>query len=104
MKCRKSSRKRRAYRKMLKGNVAEEVKGRRKREYKACRNQVKRMVRENKRKVDEEFGRALCDKYRENKKLFWMNVRKDRGGESVRMKCEGGVVVGAKDAVRGVWK
>ncbi len=61
-------RKRKAYRKMLKGNVAEEGKGRRKREYKACRNQVKRMVRENKRRVDEEFGRALCDKFRDNKK------------------------------------
>ncbi len=54
----------------MKGNVAEEGKGRRKREYKACRNQVKRMVRENKRRVDEEFGRTLCDKFRENMKLF----------------------------------
>lgn len=80
MKCRKSSRKRRAYRKILKGNVTEEVKRRRKGEYKACRNQVKRMVRENKTRVDEEFGRALCDKFRENKKLFWMEVRKDRRG------------------------
>lgn len=41
----------------------------------------------------------MSTKFGENKKLFWREVRKQRGGErkgSVSMKCDDGVVVGGE--------
>ena len=96
-----------AYKRMLQGNVPEEVKERRKREYKACKKEVRRLVKESKERVDEEFGRKLSEKYNENKKLFWKEVKKEREeGKSgrVRMKNEDGVTASGSEAVKGVWK
>ena len=52
-------------------NVPEKGKERRKREYKARKKEVRRLAKESKERVDEEFGRKLSEKYNENKKLFW---------------------------------
>ena len=41
---------------------------------------VKRVVKESKRRMDEDFGRNLSNKWRECKKLFWKEVKKVRGG------------------------
>ena len=35
------------------------------------------------RKVDEEFGIKLSEKFNENEKWFWKEVNKDRGGVRV---------------------
>ncbi len=51
--------KRKAYKKMLQRNMPEEVRGRRKREYRDSKALVRRLVRESKERVDEDFGRKL---------------------------------------------
>ncbi len=62
-------RKKRAYKKMLKRNLPEEVKARRKSEYNDWKNRVRELIEESKRRVDEEFGRKLSQNFIENKKL-----------------------------------
>ncbi len=57
---------------------------------------VKRVVSESKRRVDEEFGRNLSEKWRECKKLFWKEVKKVREGNkgnSVGVKDKSGQVL-----------
>lgn len=41
---------------------------------------AKRRVRESKERADEGFGRQLSSKRRENKKLFWKEVKSQGGG------------------------
>ncbi|KAK3893161.1 hypothetical protein Pcinc_003002 [Petrolisthes cinctipes] len=99
--------KRKAYRRTLQRNVPEEVRERWKREYNVCKRQVKMMVSESKRRVDEEFGMKLSEKFKENKKLFWKEVKRERGegkSGSVRMKREDGVTVSRSEEVKEVWK
>ncbi len=58
-------------------------------------------------RVDEEFGRKLSEKFMENRKLFWKEVKKERGdvgSVSLRMKREDGMHVSSKEEVKGVWK
>ncbi len=77
---------------MLQRNFLEEVKARRKSEYKEWKKKVRELIKESNRKVDEEFGRKLSQNFSENK-LFWKEVKKVRGGErggSVRMRGENG--------------
>ena len=47
--------KRRAYKKMLQRNVAEEIRVRRRTEYKFWKRNVNELMKESKRKLDEEF-------------------------------------------------
>jgi len=99
--------KRKAYKKMLQRNVPDEVRERRKREYRDRKALVKRLVRESKERVDEDFGRKLSAEYVENKKLFWREVRKEMGGrksEACRMKRSDGVIVRRNEEIREVWK
>ncbi len=80
---------------MLQRNLPEEVKARRKSEYKEWKKRVRRLIEESKRRVDEEFGRKLSQIFSENKKLFWKEV-KVRGGErsgDVRRRGENGELV-----------
>ncbi len=55
---------------MLQRNLPEEVKARRKSEYREWKKRVKRLIEESKRRVDEEFCRKLRQNFSENKKLF----------------------------------
>ncbi len=78
---------------MLQKNLPEEVKARRKFEYKAWKKRVRRLIEESKKRVDEVFGRKLSQNFSENLKLFWKEVKKVRGGErsgDVRMRGENG--------------
>ncbi len=52
-----------AYKTMLQRNVPEEVRERRKREYRNSKARVKRLVMESKERVDEDFGRKLSAEY-----------------------------------------
>ncbi len=82
---------------MLQINLPEEMKARRKAECKEWKNRVRELIKESKRRVDEEFGRKLSQNFSENKKLFWKEVKKVRGGErsgDVRMRGEDGELVG----------
>ena len=72
--------KNRAYKTMLQKNVSEDIRQRRRSEYKSWNRKVKDLVNESKRKLDEEFGRKLSEKFFENKKLFWKEVKRERGG------------------------
>ena len=66
-------------------------------EYRAWKKRVKDLVDESKMRVDEEFGRKLSEKFMDNKKLFWKEVRKERGdvgGVSLRMRREDGMLCG----------
>ncbi len=81
----------RAHKKMLQRNLPKEVKARRKSEYKLWKKKVRELIEESKRRVDEEFGRKLSENLSENKKLFWKEVKRVRGGErdgGVRMRGE----------------
>ncbi len=76
--------------------MPEEVKARRKSEYKDWKNRVRELIEESKRRVDEEFGRKLSQNFSENKKLFWKEMKKVRGGKKsgdVRMRGEDGELV-----------
>ncbi len=87
---------RKAYKKMLQRNVPEEKRKRQKREYRDSKALVKRLVRESKERVDEDFGRKLSAEYVENNTLFWREVRKEMGGsksEACRMRRSDGVIV-----------
>ena len=42
---------------------------------------MKRLVRESKERVDEDFGRKISANFKENKKLFWKEVKKEMGGD-----------------------
>ncbi len=60
----------RGYKKILQRNLPEEVKARRKSEYKEWKKRVRELIEESKKRVDEEFGRKLSKNFSE-KKLFW---------------------------------
>ncbi len=68
--------KERAYKNILQRNLPEEVKARRKSEYKEWKKRVRELIEESKRRVDEEFGRKLSKNFSENEKLFWKEVKK----------------------------
>ncbi len=99
--------KERAYKKMLQRNLPEEMKARRKLEYKEWKKKVRELIEESKRKVDEEFGRKPSENFSENKKIFWKKVKGAKGGEksgSVRMRGEDGELVGSGSELKGLWK
>ena len=86
--------------------MPDEVRERRKREYRDRKTLVRRLVREIKERVDEDFGRKLSAEYVENKKLFWREVRKEMGGrksEACRVRSDG-VIVRRNEEIREVWK
>ncbi len=79
--------------------MPEEVKARRKSEYKEWKKKVRELIGESKRRVDEEFGRKLSKNFSENKKLFWKRVEKGEGrrrGGGLRMRGEDGELVGVR--------
>ena len=99
--------KRRAYKRVLQKNVTVEVRESRKAEYRFWKRKVKELVNDSKQRVDEDFGRKLSEDFNVNKKLFWREVKRERGGSetrSVRVKNEDGSLVGGREEVTGVWK
>ncbi len=62
-----------AYKKMLQSILPEEVKARRKSQYKEWKKKVRELIDESKKRVDEEFGRKLSQIFNENK-IFWKEV------------------------------
>ena len=100
-------RKKKAYVKWNERNVSAEVKRARRQEYKDCKSELKRIIRESKKKVDEEFGTKLSMNFKENQKLFWKEVKKERGGNTCggeKVKNKNGRVLKEGDAVRERWR
>ncbi|MEL7079734.1 MAG: hypothetical protein AAGM46_28295, partial [Cyanobacteria bacterium J06582_2] len=88
-------------------NVPARSKTERRRMYNNCKNKVKRMIRESKRRGDEEFGRKLSCKFQENKKLFWNEVKKEREDqkyEGDRVRDKNGNILKDDNLVRERWK
>ncbi len=97
--------KKRAYKKVLQRNMPEGVKARRKSEYKEWKKKVRELIKESKRRVDEEFGRKLSQNFCKNK-FFWKEVKKmvGEGGGDVRMRREDGEPVGGESKLKRLWK
>ena len=102
--------KRDAYKKTLERNVPEIVRSERRRKYLECKRRVKQVIDESKKRVDEEFGRQLSEKYKEDKRLYWKEVKNEReretngsrgGGE---VKDVDGMILREKEAVKGRWR
>jgi len=68
------------------------------------------VVDENKKRVDEDFGRRLSEKYKEDKRLYWKEVKNERecetsgsrGGDEV--KDVDGIILREKKAIKGRWR
>ncbi len=71
--------KKNVYKRMLQRNTSEEVNVRRRSKYRAWKKKVKELVDESKMRVDEEFDRKLSEKFMDNRKLFWKEVKRERG-------------------------
>ena len=57
--------------------------------------------------MDEDFGSRLSQKFEENKKLYWKEVERERGGRKVmssKVRDEDGRLVKESRAVRGRWR
>ena len=48
--------------------------------YREEKRKVKRCIYQNKKKVDEQFGRKMSEDVNGNKKLFWKEVSNAKGG------------------------
>merc|ERR1712035_241415 len=69
--------KREAYKKTLERNVPERVRNERKRVYVEYKRRVKQVIQESKRRTDEDFGRPMSEKYKEDKRLYWKEVKNE---------------------------
>ena len=101
--------KREAYKKTLERNVSERVRNERKRIYGECKRRVKQVIQESKRRMDENFGRQLSEKFKENKRLYWKEVKNERtemneSNDIKEVKDENGRILKEKGAVKGRWK
>ncbi len=63
---------------MLQKNVAEEIRERRRTEYKSWKKKVNELVKKSKMRVDEEFGRKLSENFSESKEMFFKEVKRER--------------------------
>ncbi len=61
---------------MLQRNLPEEVKARRKSEYKDWKKRVREMIEESKRRVDEELGWKFSKKILVKTRSFWKEVKR----------------------------
>lgn len=69
--------------------------------------QVKRFVRDCKKRVDEDFGAKLGEKHNENKQLLWKPVKQERVGERTgigKVKGSDEIHVTGIEAVRDRWR
>ena len=53
-------------------------------EYRRMERMVKRMIREAKKKVNEEWTLSTAENFKENNKKIWKGVNEVRKGESLR--------------------
>ena len=102
--------KREAYKKTLERNVTERVRNERKRVYAECKRRVKQVIQESKRRMDENFGRQLSEKFKEDKRLYWKEVKNERrremneSNDTKEVNDENGRILREKGAVKERWK
>ena len=76
-------------------------------EYKRMKMVVKRMVREAKKRVNEEWTVSIADNFKENKKKIWKGVNETRKGESLRslsIKNSMGEELAQDNDIKGRWQ
>ena len=96
-----------AYDKLNERNISARVRRERKEKYRDCKTRVRRLIRESRKRVDEEFGRKLSSSFKENKKLFWKETRRERGEKRCggeRVKSREGIVLREGEEVRERWR
>ena len=74
--------------------------------YRNERRKVKWTVKVAKREADEKFGRRISDNFKENKKMFWKEVKRVKGGDSNReesVKDKRGKLLVDNEAVKLRW-
>ncbi|XP_076031869.1 uncharacterized protein LOC143019772 [Oratosquilla oratoria] len=74
--------------------------------YKEKKREVKQKVKEAKRRADVKWGRSMTENFESNKKMFWKEIKRGRGGESSReekVKGTDGEMIMEEMAVRGRW-
>ncbi|XP_076031278.1 uncharacterized protein LOC143019503 [Oratosquilla oratoria] len=74
--------------------------------YKEKKREVKQKVKEAKRRADVKWGRSMTENFESNKKMFWKEIKRGRGGESSReekVKGTDGELKMEEMAVRGRW-
>ena len=101
------ARKKKAYEEWMRSRGRGEIEGQKREVYVQRKREVKRLVRESKRRVDDEFGRNLSEKWKECKKLFWKEVKKVRQGNkgsSRGVKDKNGRVLVEKSEKVNRWK
>ena len=76
-------------------------------EYKRMKMVVKRMVREAKKRVNEEWTLSIAENFKENKKIFRKGVNEVRKGESLRplsIRNSMGEELTQETHIEGIWK
>ncbi len=72
---------------MLQRDLPEEVKARRKSEYKEWKKKVRDLIEESKTRVDEEFGRKLSQNFSENKNKTFLETGEKGEGRRKEWGC-----------------
>ena len=88
-------------------NVSEEIRRDRECRYRNCKSRTKRIVEDSKLRASDEWGWKLCRCFKENKKLYYKEVRKMRGGRRAVgevVKDRSGRVLRKEGDVRVRWK
>ena len=85
------------------------MRNKRKRKYRESKRRVKEVIEESKRKADEDFGRRLSEKFKEDKRSYWKEVKgvreKETGGnEANEVKDKDGKMLKMKEAIKRRWK
>lgn len=100
-------RKKMAWKKTLQKNVPHEEKERRKREYMKQKAEIKMMVREAKKKKDEDLGKKLSSEFATNRKLYHKEIKRIRGEQDnncSKTRDKDGRVLESEKEVLGRWK
>ncbi|MEL7177812.1 MAG: reverse transcriptase domain-containing protein [Pseudomonadota bacterium] len=99
--------KRKAYEKKQEQNVPEYVKRERESEYKELKKKAKKEVNKARKKKDEEFGTKMGRTFKEDRKMFFEEVRKVRGGRKTicfRIKNKEGRLLRDIEEICNRWK
>ena len=85
------------------------MRNKRKRKYRESKRRAKEVIEESKRKADEDFGRRLSEKFKEDKRSYWKEVKgvreKENGGNEVNeVKDKDGKVLKMGETVKRRWK
>ncbi len=59
-----------------------DLKRERKKKYRECKTKLKQAIKESKKRVDEDFGKWLSEKYKEDRKSYWREVKNESNADT----------------------